>query len=91
MSYNGSSNSVGKKIYQEDTMTNKSAFSQLPMIKNQVGGTAIPNTRRHLLSQGARKLRNEKLRKSLPNTDRNMNNIRIKKNNSISDNMSVLS
>ena len=61
------------------------------MIKNQVGGTAIPNARRHLLSQGNRKLRNEKLRNSVPNTDRNMNNIRIKKNNSISDNMSVLS
>ena len=61
------------------------------MIKNQAGGTAIPNTRRHILSQGGRKIRNEKLRKSLPNTDRNLGNIRIKKNNSISDNMSVLS
>lgn len=31
------------------------------------------------------------LRKSLPNTDRNLGQIRIKKNNSISDNTSVLS
>jgi hypothetical protein len=31
------------------------------------------------------------LRKSLPNTDRNLGQIKIKKNNSISDNMSVLS
>jgi hypothetical protein len=44
-----------------------------------------------LLSQGARQKRNDKLRKSMPNTDRNLGNIRIKKNNSISDNMSVLS
>ena len=46
-----------------------------------------------MLSQGAhaRKIKNDKLRKSLPNTDRNIGNIRIKKNNSISDNVSVMS
>jgi hypothetical protein len=63
------------------------------MIKAQNGGTAIPHTRRHLLSQGGRKtIRNEKLRNSMPNTDRLLNNIKIKKNNnSVSDNVSVLS
>ena len=95
MSYHGSSNSVRKPYENEvDTMTNRSAFSQLPMIKAQSGGgTAIPNNRRHLLSQGGRKtMRTDKLRNSMPNTDR-LNNIKIKKNNnSVSDNnVSVLS